>query len=218
MSKRKEKRDFIIENARATFLQKGFFNTVMDDIADRVGLTRRTLYRYFESKEDLAYETTIQLINEWNIYQRTVFNELNGSGIQQFETFLNYLIDYMSKRIDVMKYLGEFDFYFKDENITKPSTESIARFNEIILESDGLLTQIMELGQRDRSIKENLDIKLSVATISNILWSFGQRIAIRSEMIKEESGLDGLQLIKNQVSLYIMAIKEVNRNEGNSIT
>lgn len=209
MNKRKEMQDFIIENAKQTFLEKGLFNTVMDDIADRVGLTRRTLYRYFESKEDLAYETSIQLINEWNIYQRTVFKELKGSGIKQFETFLYDLIDYMGKRIDVMKYLGEFDFYFKDENMTKASSESIARFNEIILESDGLLTQIMELGQSDKSIKKDLDVKLTVATISNILWSFGQRIAIRGETIKEESSLDGLQLIENQVRLYIMAIKEV---------
>lgn len=209
MDKRKDKKDFIIERAKQTFLQKGYFDTVMDDIANSVGLTRRTLYRYFESKEDLAYETTILLIKDWNIYQRRVFEQLNGSGIQQLERFLYNLIDYMSSRIDVMKYLGEFDFYFKDENISKPSTESIRRFNEIILESDGLLIQIMELGQRDKSIKENLDIKLIVATISNLLWSFGQRIAIRGEMIIEESGYDGLQLIKNQVSLYIMAIKEV---------
>lgn len=209
MGKREEKKELIIEKAREIFLDKGLFNTVMDDIAGEVGLTRRTLYRYFETKEDLAYETTIQLLNEWNAFHREVFKQLSGSGIRQFEHFLTKLIDYMDERIKVMKYLGEFDFYFKDEKVAKPSSESMLKFDSIILESDGLLTQLIERGINDGSIKKDIDVKLMVTTISNVLWSFGQRIAIRGEIIEEESGIRGIDLIKKQVDIYMMALKEV---------
>ena len=161
----------------------------------------------FKTKEDLAYEVTIGLLNEWNAYQRGVFNKLEGSGIERLEFFLNKLIDHMSKKPDVMRYLSEFDFYFKDES-NSANEASMSRFNEIILESESLLNEIMILGKEDKSIKENLDAKLMVATMSNVLWSFAQRIAIRGEIIKKESGLDGITLIKNQVDIYIMFIRK----------
>ncbi len=40
MNKKKEREDLIIEGARKVFLKKGLFNTVMEDIAEEVGLTR----------------------------------------------------------------------------------------------------------------------------------------------------------------------------------
>ena len=123
----------------------------------------------------------------------------------------------MEDKIDVMKYLGEFDIYFTDQRVAKPSTNSIKRFNEIILESDGLLSQIIIVGQKDRSIKQELDVDLTVSTMSNVLWGFGQRIAIRTEIIEEETGRHAISLIKNQVSIYIMAMKEVHY-ENNKIT
>ena len=207
MEKRVEKREIIIAKARDIFLDKGLFNTVMDDIAVEAGLTRRTLYRYFETKEDLAYETAILLLSEWNEFHREVFIKLSGSGINQLQHFLNELIDYMVQRVNIMKYLGEFDFYFKDDKAEKPSSESILKFESIILVSDGILTELLERGIKDGSVKPDVDVKLMMNTISNVLWSFGQRIAIRGEMIEKESGISGVSLINNQVDIYMMALK-----------
>ena len=207
MDKREEKKNTIIAKAGVIFLEKGLFNVVMDDIAAAVGLTRRSLYRYFETKEDLAYEAAILLLNEWNTYHKEVYSRLSGNGLNQLETFLNQLISYMNDRIEIIKFLGEFDFYFKDKKSAKPSTDSMTRFNSIILKSDGLLTELLQKGIEDHSIKENIEIRLMVATISNVLWCFGQRIAIRNEIIFEETGIRGIELIKNQVSLYIAALK-----------
>ncbi len=208
MDSREKKKLLIIDKARYIFLQKGLFNTVMDDIANEVGLTRRTLYRYFETKEELAYETTIQLLNEWNDYHETVFRSLKGDSIERFETFLMKLIDYMAIRIDVMKYLGEFDFYFKDERTSVALTDSMERFNNVILKSDALLTDLLVSGIKDGSMKTDMNVSLMVATISNVLWSFGQRIAIRGDMIHEETGIEAIELIKKQVEIYVTAIKK----------
>lgn len=208
MDSREKKKLLIIDKARYIFLQKGLFNTVMDDIANEVGLTRRTLYRYFETKEELAYETTIQLLNEWNDYHETVFRSLEGNSIERFENFLMKLIDYMAVRIDVMKYLGEFDFYFKDERTSVALTDSMERFNNVILKSDALLTDLLISGIKDGSMKTDMNVSLMVATISNVLWSFGQRIAIRGDMIHEETGIEAIELIKKQVEIYVTAIKK----------
>jgi AcrR family transcriptional regulator len=52
----------IIEAALATFSERGFAGTRLDDVARRAGVTRGTLYLYFRSKEDLFKAVVRQMI------------------------------------------------------------------------------------------------------------------------------------------------------------
>ena len=47
------KQEQIIEAARRLFHQFGFKKVSMDEIAKEAGVTKRTIYMYFESKEEL---------------------------------------------------------------------------------------------------------------------------------------------------------------------
>jgi len=48
-----ERRAQIIEAALTCFTRKGYNNTTMDDVAAESGLSKGTLYWYFESKDNL---------------------------------------------------------------------------------------------------------------------------------------------------------------------
>jgi mycofactocin system transcriptional regulator len=48
-------RDQLASTALALFAQHGFQETTLDDIANAVGVGRRTLFRYFSSKNDLVW-------------------------------------------------------------------------------------------------------------------------------------------------------------------
>lgn len=208
MNRRELKKLFIIRKARETFLAKGLFYAVMDDISVSAGLSRRSLYRYFETKEDLAYAVCILLLEEWNQYIKEVHSKLLGTGLERLDSFLIQLTDHMAERNNIMKYIGEFDFYFQDERRVQPSEASISHFNEIILVSDTILAELLKEGRKDLSIKADFDIPLMVATISNVLWSFAQRIAIGNRQIQRETGFSGIEIIKFQISLYISVLKE----------
>lgn len=106
-----------------------------------------------------------------------------------------------------MAYLGEFDFYFKDGSHLEPSAENIRKFNLVSFESEDLIKSIVEEGIKDGSIKPNINVDLTVATISSVLWGFGQRIAIRGHILESETGFDAIELIKNQIEIYIMALR-----------
>ena len=43
----------ILAAARQVIAEKGYENVLMSDIADRAGIVEGSLYRYFESKQDL---------------------------------------------------------------------------------------------------------------------------------------------------------------------
>ena len=56
---RAERRQQILEAALELFAEKGYFNTKISDIAERLGVGKGTIYWYFDSKEDL-FETVFR--------------------------------------------------------------------------------------------------------------------------------------------------------------
>ncbi len=53
-----------MQAAREEFLTQGFRNTSMDQVADRAGVSKRTVYNHFENKEALFRAVSVGLINE----------------------------------------------------------------------------------------------------------------------------------------------------------
>jgi len=53
MNTETEIRDRIISFAREHFLHEGFSKVTLDEIAAELGMSKKTLYKYFEDKEDL---------------------------------------------------------------------------------------------------------------------------------------------------------------------
>jgi AcrR family transcriptional regulator len=53
-----EKRDLLIQAAKAEFLEKGYNKASLRSICAKAGMTTGALYFFFENKEDLYYEIT----------------------------------------------------------------------------------------------------------------------------------------------------------------
>ncbi len=56
------KRQAILDQAIRTFSELGFRGTDVQAIADRAGVGKGTVYRYFHSKEDLFWATTFEVL------------------------------------------------------------------------------------------------------------------------------------------------------------
>src|SRR6266852_5038836 len=70
---RLEREDLILQAAEEMFVEKGYYNASMDEIAARVGIAKGTLYLHFDCKEDMvvalmerklqAFKATIESIS-----------------------------------------------------------------------------------------------------------------------------------------------------------
>jgi AcrR family transcriptional regulator len=204
---RDETKVAIISGAEKAFLQKGLFDAAMEDIALFSGVTRRTLYRHFEKKEDLAFEVACGLLERWNLRQERIFGTLEGTGLSRLREFLVKSARYLAAHDGIMKFMGEFDFYFKDDASFVPDRETLARYDALSHASDAWLRGLLALGVEDRSIRAGIDVGLTVFTISNILWGYGQRIAARKKQLKREFGMEPMKLIFLQIELYALALE-----------
>lgn len=55
-----QKKEAFLDAAEELFAEKGFENTSIDEVVKNAGLTKRTLYQYFQSKEDLFYAVALK--------------------------------------------------------------------------------------------------------------------------------------------------------------
>ncbi len=54
----------ILESAKSNFVKYGFRKTTMEDVAENAGISKPTLYKYFENKESLLIGTMIYSLGE----------------------------------------------------------------------------------------------------------------------------------------------------------
>jgi TetR/AcrR family fatty acid metabolism transcriptional regulator len=73
MNGRTDKRQSIMQAAEKLFTSRRFHEITMDDVAASAGLAKGTLYRYFQDKEDLFFQTSTGGFDELcEIITRTV--------------------------------------------------------------------------------------------------------------------------------------------------
>ena len=95
------KRKLIVDSAKALFLGKGYTATSMDKVAEKAGITKQTVYRYFSSKSDL-FKATLEATIEGDEKEYTFGNR--GIHIELFEfgnIFLRFHMD--RERLNIVR-------------------------------------------------------------------------------------------------------------------
>ena len=111
------KEEQIINAARELFKNYGFKKVSMDEIARKAGVTKRTVYKYFASKQDLLkFFINEELINMKNIIEDT--EKKNSDFFECVHECIFRLLQYKHKR-KFLKVILEEAEVLKDEKITK---------------------------------------------------------------------------------------------------
>ncbi len=85
----------IIEEAGKIFAEKGVQNTRMEEIAESMGVSKPVIYQYFDGKQQLLEEVSIQLMNE---FYNSITSIVGEQGVETlldgsfFEKMYNSLI------------------------------------------------------------------------------------------------------------------------------
>ncbi|RDG29665.1 TetR/AcrR family transcriptional regulator [Oceanispirochaeta sp. M1] len=181
MEKRTTK-ERILEEAEKQFIELGIAGTQMKDIALAVNLNRRTLYRYFPTKDELAFEIEMIVMKQIDEYLSLKLNDIsNETG---YEKVVRYFDNVSFDDIkDLLKFTAEFDRYFQDEYPTPQLEKSFVR--SLDPQKDQLYQYISE-GIADGSIRDDISADDLFHFISQDFFALFQRLILREKHLKNE--------------------------------
>jgi len=191
----------ILDAAQEAFLEQGYHKTDMRDIAKIADIDKRTIYRYFDSKEALAFiiwQKVLAFVMDFGA------NATGDSGYEKLESLLYHYMEGVRENQNIIRFLGEFDNVFSGEY---PNIEEAEEFvSYITSKGNGKLEEHIKEGVEDKSISGDIDIDLLASTISNILLAISQRIVIRGEHLQIEQGYS-YEMLDDTVAILLRGIK-----------
>jgi TetR/AcrR family transcriptional regulator len=92
-----KRREALVQIAIHFFNRRGFHATSMEAIAAQVGLTKGTLYHYYDSKTALAYECMLASIDD-GLRMAQKAEAGGGNGLQKLERYLRLQFETLAGR------------------------------------------------------------------------------------------------------------------------
>ena len=149
---RAQTRELLVSTARKLFAKEGYQNVTMNRIATAAGKSRRTIYTYFTTKEEVYMEVIQQELQH-------LYNELEAFVARPMDP-MEKILQYVARReiavSKIVKWNGSLEAeFFKDfGNVER------ARIRFDVLER-GLIAKILKEGIEKGAFKD-LDIKRTV--------------------------------------------------------
>ncbi len=181
-----ETRLLILGTAWKLFMERGFFDTQMKDVAAATGLSRTSLYRYYADKNDLAMALAERIFQElgrdtaWMDERKAAGKPL--TGLEAISLYLKR--HWLSPAFhDQFVFLAEFDAYFSGKRIPTDFKESIR--TSMRADGDRALEELFREALRDGSLRSDLDPHLAMATVLNAVRGLQQRLLLRGSALVE---------------------------------
>lgn len=96
MQDQQTERDKIIKFAQGKFFSEGFYKTTMDEISRELQISKKTIYKFFPSKENLVEEITNVMMND-AVCEIDGILESEGNVVTKFVNLLNHYNTNISK-------------------------------------------------------------------------------------------------------------------------
>lgn len=176
-------KDKILIEAEEQFIKNGIVNTQMKDIAAAVDINRRTLYRYFPTKDELAFVVEMNVMKQISDHLSKGLDDIpvDYSGHEKLEYyFKNVDLNSIKKQI---KFTAEFDRYFTGEYPSEKLEKTFIKSMDP--NNDKLYTFIVQ-GQNDKSIRNDLTALEIYQFVSQSFISLFQRLQLRENHLKYE--------------------------------
>ncbi len=214
--KEKEKqirRNDIIDAAERTIAAKGYYLATMDDIAKESEFSKRTVYIYFNSKEQLYFEI---MVRGYKILNRMIAEALNGlrtgNELKRIKEIGVVLYDFKEKYPDYFKAIMAYENSEKDfiNGVTDEAREECYLLGEELFR---YLTNELTNGIKKGVIRSDLD----VVETAILLWTFViglfNTIAKKNNYIKNYHNREQKELLFAGLDFLAESIKSNTEEE-----
>ena len=153
-----EKKQEIYRSATQVFLDKGYNNTTLLDIAEICKMGRSTIYQYFKNKEEIFYEVSISFFSELVSNLDSIMLEESMSSTEKIKKMLSVFI--FDSKADSQRFfqLAKVLMFLKENNSVFEN-----KFKFFYLSVQDMFFQVVESGIYNNEIKQCDAESMSIA-------------------------------------------------------
>ncbi|URZ03896.1 TetR/AcrR family transcriptional regulator [Clostridium felsineum] len=197
----------IIDAAERVFFDKGFYNATMDDVSKEAEFTKKTIYSYFKSKEEIYYEIMLRgykILNAMN--DKLLKENSNDNEIENIrkmgEVYLEFSIKYEGYFKAILEY--------KNDEISKNESVNLELFNECYKQGEYSISLLKEIVKRGISKKQIIN-DYEPVDISLTLWScilgFSSMAINKNEYTKKFYNRSSEEILRNALDIILRSIR-----------
>ncbi len=193
----------IITAAEKVFILKGYEDSSMDEIAKEAQFTKRTLYQYFENKDELYLAVTLKVFKQFYASLRTAYDE-KESGYTKIEKACTFFYQFFKENpgtLQVIKSIGK---------AKRKSSEGSTRRQELFVFNEGIFNMIgsfITQGQTDGSIKLGLDPQKTACSLIFLTTGYLYLFSYTGENFTENFSLDKDDFSEFTLGLLLAILK-----------
>ncbi len=196
---RERQRDRILMIASQLFMRNGIDNVSIADIADAVGMTRATIYRYFANRVEIAW--ALQRRYSENLISTISSDATNERlpGVTRLRAMLQGFCDYYFQYPERALYFTQFDRMYTTQ-ADNAQLQALERNDAQIINDP--ISNVIAVGVRDGSLRADLDPQKTSTTIYTMIWGLERRLAASAVTFEVE-------FTQNQRTIYEAACQMV---------
>jgi AcrR family transcriptional regulator len=194
---RSSRRAEILRAARELFLERDLPGVTMKDVQQRAGISRVTLYKYFRSIHELAFAIQTEVLRELSDEA-----EAAATGASGRERLRNYLTAGVRKALaepHLVRFTALFDHYYRN---AYPDPQLQEEYRRFIGSLRGLRSRV-EDGVADGSLRSDIEAGQLVHLLAHAHLGMLQRILVRAEILRQESGTDPEAVLLRHVDMLV---------------
>lgn len=188
----------IFLSAFSLFSHSGIDAIAMTDIAKNAEIGVASLYRYFETKDEIAIRTAMWV---WENHKKMILPILDDTGfydkngINQLAEILELFFKLYQNEPDFFRYIYFFDAYIVCQKI---EAERLIPYQNIIESVQKIIAGAIHKGLEDGSISsEYKDSENELYySIMHTLFSASQKLSLSGKMLKMDEQNDDIQQLK----------------------
>ena len=205
-----ETRSKILAAAESMFVEKGFADTQMKDIAMAIGMSRNTLYRYYQDKFDLGFAI---LVNVLTRKAYSTFDDLEAVRRQGYANALDGLRTLFLSMCDDASQLNarfsaEFDAYYSGDRIPDNFRKTLLAALPMELH-EKIFDQLISEGQANGDIRTDLSPRQISVILINSIPMFHRRMILRQHALVEVEAHDVPPLTPAFINILLDGLRPV---------
>lgn len=175
---REARRKSILDAAKSVFAERGFLNATMEEIAERCELAVGTLYRYFQSKEEIYVSLLFEAMEMFRVAIETAKNS-GAPPPEQLRAVWRFFYDFYR---DQPEYYRAFMFLHNEGLREAISSEVIDEINRRAGVNFRLVSEIVQAGVERGIYRSDLDVRGVVDVLWSLLMGLVQLIETRRNL------------------------------------